>query len=461
MTQWFGMINRKKLIEPGEKKMENNNQNIQENTQETIEKSMEQAEENMQEEAELTREEFEEMLRREKASGRGQGVLYTLIAVAIIAIIISTVVSLAGISSKSASSFMNDTDSAKADYLWKMVEKYYLWESDADPEAAKESMYKGMLDSLGDPYSVYYTKDEFNDLIESSNGEYSGIGAYISQDPDTKECYIARPMPGSPAEESGVKANDYIYEIDGEEVLGQDLNIIVSKIKGPEGTNVKIGFKHENQGEIDTIEITRRTIEVQMTEYEMLEDKIGYIWIYEFEKKTNSQFDKAFEELKQDGMEGLIIDLRDNPGGDLDVVVKLCDKFLDEGIIVYTKNKNGKGETFKSDAACEKLPIVILTNENSASASEIFTGSLKDRGVATVVGTKTFGKGIVQSLFALKDGSGVKVTESEYYLPNDECIHGVGIEPDYEVELDYEAYYKDKTDAQKDKAIEVMKGLIK
>lgn len=411
--------------------------------------------------AEITREELDELLKKEKANGRGQGILITLIGVSVVAAIIAVIFVLFGGVNRKGSGIINDEVQSKASYLWKMVEKYYLWDEDEDIEKARDSMYKGMLDSLGDPYSVYYTVDEFNDLMESSNGEYSGIGAYITQNPNTMEAYISRPMPGSPAEEAGVVADDYIYEVDGENVVGQDLNIIVSKIKGPEGTTVKIGFKHQNKGEIETIEIQRRTIEVKMLEYEMAEDKIGYIWIYEFEQKTFSQFEKAFDELKKEGMEGLIIDLRDNPGGDLDIVVQLCDKFLDEGIIVYTKNRDGAGQTFKSDAACDKLPIVIITNGNSASASEILTGSLKDRGVAKVVGTTTFGKGIVQSLFGLKDGSGVKITESEYYLPNDECIHGVGIDPDYEVELDIEAYRNDNIDAQKDKAIEVMRGLLK
>ena len=410
--------------------------------------------------AELTGEELDDLLRKERAEGRGQGVLFTLIGVSIVVAILALVfVVFSGINNKKTGIINKDVENKSA-YLWKMIEKYYLW--DVDEEAARDRMYKGMLDSLGDPYSVYYTVDEYNDLMESSSGEYSGIGAYITQNPETKECYISRPMPDSPAEKAGVVANDYIYEVDGENVLGQDINVVVSKIKGPEGTKVKIGFKHDNKGEIDTIEIERHKIEVAMLEKEMLEDNIGYIWIYEFEQKTFSQFETAFDELKKEGMEGLIIDLRDNPGGDLEIVVKLCDKFLDEGVIVYTKDKNGKGHTFKSDAACDKLPIVIITNENSASASEILTGALKDRGVAKVVGTTTFGKGIVQGVFSLNDGSGVKITESEYYLPNDECIHGVGIEPDYEVDLDIEAYRKDKNnDAQKNKAIEVLKGLMK
>jgi len=193
----------------------------------------------------------------------------------------------------------------------------------------------------------------------------------------------------------------------------------------------------------------------------MLEDNIGYIWVYEFEGKALTQFNDHYDDLMSRGMKGLIIDLRDNPGGDLSVATDLADKFLDEGTIVYTKDRNKKEVYIKSDAACEKIPLVILTNENSASASEVLTGALKERGVATVVGMKTFGKGIVQGLYQLTDGTGYKITEKEYYLPNDECIHGIGIEPDYEIDLDRDAYLEDGIDTQKEKAIEVMKEMLK
>ena len=417
---------------------------------------------NSEKTAVLTKEELEEMLASERASGRGQGVLFTLIGIAAIALIIFVIfVAAKGTTKNKSSKLADDRFVTKTEYLWGFIDKYYLWDEDIDKDAAKDAMFEGLMDSLGDPYTTYYTKKEFDDLEESSSGEYSGIGAYISQNVKTDECFISRPMPGSPAEEVGLKANDYIYEVDGENVVGQDINLVVSKIKGPKGTTVKIGVKHENEGEIETFTVERRTIEVTRIESEMLEDNIGYIWIYEFEGKTLEQFNKSYDELKSQGMDSLIIDLRDNPGGDLDVVTKLADKFLDEGVICYTKTKKGKGDVYKSDSACEKLPIVILTNANSASASEILTGSLKDRGVATVVGTNTFGKGIVQAVFGLSDGSGLKITESEYYLPNDECIHGVGIAPDVEAELDVDAYKKDGTDTQKQKAIEVMKELKK
>lgn len=410
--------------------------------------------------AELTSEELDEILSKEKSRGRLQGIIISLAIISAIAIIGILIVSFTGGFKSKKSQIVNDEVVEKTDYLWKMIDKYYLWDEDKDVKKAQDAVYKGIVSSLDDPYSVYYTKEEFEELSESYSGEYSGIGAYVSQDPDTMESYIARPMPNSPAEEAGLLPNDYICEIDGENVVGQDLNVVVAKIKGPEGTTVDIGIRHENKGEIETITVERRKIEVVRLESEMLEDNIGYIWIYEFEGKTMSQFEEAYNKLKEEGMQGIIVDLRDNPGGDLDVVINLCDKFLDDGLILYTKDKNGKNQEFIADADCEKIPMVIITNENSASASEIFTGCLKERGIAKVVGKNTFGKGIVQALFELQDGSGIKITESEYYLPNDVCIHGVGIAPDYEVDLDYDAYLKDKTDAQKDKAIEVMKELL-
>jgi len=446
-----------------------------ENTQETVEGTVTESGANMEvnesegvTERELTPDEFEEILRRERKKGTRRGVLLTLLFVAIAAVVVFAIVLIGeatGSGEKKTSgkyeSLLDDDFKRKSDYLWAMVQGHFLWEDDIDSKAAQDEMYKAMVDSLGDKYSCYYTLDEFNEILESNNGEYSGIGAYISQNPDTMDLYISRPMPGSPAEEAGVKMDDYIYTVDGEDVTGQDINVVVSKIKGPEGTDVVIGFKHNNEGEIDEITITRRTIQVERLESEMLEDNIGYIWIYEFENNTDSQFKKAYNKLKDEGMEGLIIDLRSNPGGDVDIVCKIADMFLDEGVILETKNRNGDIERVKSDAECEKLPIVVLTDENSASASEILTGSLKDRGVATVVGKNTYGKGIVQYVYSLEDGTGLKITEAEYYLPNGECIHGEGIAPDVEVELDHDKYINDEIDTQKDKAVEVMKGLLK
>lgn len=405
---------------------------------------------------------IESIIKKEKRKGRLQGALvclFTIVLISLAAMSVRVIYKSVVKSIYPEKALLNEDGEKKISMLWGMIDKYFLW--DIDEETVRDGMYKGILSSLDDPYSVYYTKTEMDDIIESSSGKYSGIGAYVTFDAESGITYISRPMPGSPAEESGLLPDDYIYEINGEDVRGLELNVVVSKIKGPEGSDVVISVKRAGENDLLDITVTRRTIEVDMLESKMLDDNIGYIWLYEFEKIAVSQFDRAYEELEKQGMKGLIIDLRDNPGGDLEAVVDLADEFLPEGTIVYTKDKNGKGQTFKSDAAMKDIPLVVLVNGNSASASEILTGSLKDHGAATIVGTTTFGKGIVQSLFTLNDGTGVKITESEYYLPNDECIHGVGVEPDVRIELDIENYRKDGSDNQKDKAIEILKEKMK
>lgn len=407
-------------------------------------------------------EEFEKIKKQERSSGRIQGVLISLASMVVLALFLITgylCITNYLYGAIPSEKVINKESEKKISTLWRMVNKYYLW--DIDIEKAMDGMYTGLMDSLGDPYSCYYTKAEMNELREDASGEYSGIGAYVSQDPETGIAFISRPMPGSPAEEAGVMAGDYIYEIDGEDVRGQDLNLVVSKIKGVDGTEVVLGLAREGESDLLNITVKRGKIEIAMLESRMLEDNIGYIWLYEFEKPAVDQFNRAYDELKKDGMEAIIVDLRSNPGGDLDAVVELADEFLPEGTIVYTKDKNGKGQTYSSDANCKNIPMVILVDGNSASASEIFCGSLKDYGVATLVGENTFGKGIVQSLFSLPDGTGVKITESEYYLPNDECIHGIGVEPDVEVEFDGERYKKDGYDSQLEKAIEEIKKKMK
>lgn len=410
---------------------------------------------------EMTSEEFEELLKKERANGRGQGVLITLATVGILFMLTMGLFAVVKSATGLGKTIVDDSVKDKADLLWSLVDSKFLWTDRADKDAAVEQMYKGLIESLGDEYSTYYTKDEFQSYTESITGKYSGIGAYVAQEMDTGYCYISKPMKNSPAEKAGLQSMDYFYEIDGEDVTGIDLDLLVTKIKGPKGTTVDIGVKHENQGEIETFTVTRDVIEVETLEGYMLDDEIGYIYIDEIEEPTYSQLETAYDDLISQGMKGLIIDLRDNPGGDYDIVCKMCDKFLDAGVIVYTKDNKGKCEYVKSDAACEKIPMVILVNGNTASAAEIFSGALKDRGVATIVGTQTFGKGIVQTIRQLRDGSGIKLTESEYYLPNDECIHGIGITPDVEIEFDRDKYLEDRTDNQKEKAIEVIKGIMK
>jgi len=344
----------------------------------------------------------------------------------------------------------------KINTLNAIIDKYYL--NEVEPTDLQDGLYKGLLSSLGDPYSVYYTKKEYSDLMESSAGVYYGIGAYLQQDPDTMIIKIVRPIPGTPAEEVGLLADDIVVEVDGEDVTNQDINLVVAKIRGETGTQVKLGVRREGETDILYFDITRRKVESVTVESEMLEDNIGYIQIGEFDDVTKGQFEKAFNELNDEGMESLIIDLRDNPGGNLDVCVNIADLLLPEGLVVYTQDKYGNKDEYKTDAEHYfDKPLIVLVNGNSASASEILSGAIKDYGVGKLLGTTTYGKGIVQQILPLGDGSGVKVTVSKYYTPNGNNIHEIGIEPDIELELDVDAYLEDKTDNQKNEAIRILK----
>lgn len=339
-------------------------------------------------------------------------------------------------SKNKTSSVLNEKVEAKVNKLQSLIDTYYL--NEVEQEKMVDGIYKGLLGSLGDPYSVYYTKDEFASLMESSSGSYCGIGAYVNQNMNTGIITIVKPFKGSPAEEAGILPGDIVYKVMDEEVTGKDLSAIVSKMKGKEGTSVKMEVIRE--GEKDPIKVTvkRRQLEVPTIESEMLEDKIGYILVTEFDEVTDEQFRKAIKELESDGMKGLVIDLRNNPGGMLTTVCDMLDRILPKGIIVYTEDKNGKRtqEIKSTDKEVFNKPIAVLINGNSASASEVFAGAIQDYGVGTLVGTTSFGKGIVQSVIPLTDGTGIKITVSKYFTPKGRNIHGIGIEPDVKVELD-------------------------
>ncbi len=331
---------------------------------------------------------------------------------------------------------------------------YYL--DEVDNQTLEDGVFQGLLDSLGDVYSTYYTVEETEELLESTEGVYYGIGAYVQQDSETGYVKITGVIEGTPAEEAGFQAGDVIYAVDGEDVLGMDSSQVVALIKGDEGTWVTVTVLRGD--ELLDIDVQRRKIETVTVTYELLEDNIAYIQLTEFDDVTVEQFEEALDQLEADGAQGLLLDLRDNPGGSLYSVVEIADMLLGEGLILYTEDKDGSREEYTSDAERElDLPIVLLVNENSASAAEVLTGALKDHGKAIVVGTTTFGKGIVQTVRTLSDGSTVKLTTSAYYTPNGVNIHGTGITPDVEVELDTDAYLEDGTDNQLEKAIETLK----
>ncbi|MDE5965693.1 MAG: S41 family peptidase [Lachnospiraceae bacterium] len=323
-----------------------------------------------------------------------------------------------------------------------------------------EGIYKGLLQSLDDPYSVYYTKEEFEDLQQETSGEYVGVGVQVSQDAQTMLITVTRVFKGGPAEEAGMLKGDIVTAVEDWELNGEEVSDVVEKIKGEEGTRVNVTVYRESVKDYITLNMERRKVENPTVSYEMLSDHIGYIQVTDFYDVTKNQYIKAIEDLDSQGMEGLVVDLRDNPGGLLSAVVDMLDYMLPQGLLVYTEDKNGNitSQFESSDKHQFTKPVTVLVNGNSASASEIFTGAMQDRGAATIIGTTTYGKGIVQRLFPLEDGSGVKLTISKYFTPNGNDIHGKGIAPDIEIDLPDElktkSYLEHDEDVQLKKAIE-------
>ena len=355
---------------------------------------------------------------------------------------------------ESAESVTDDVVVEKLGVLEETVDKYF-WK-DVEEETLQDGIYKGMLAALDDPYSVYYTKEELISLQQQTEGIYYGIGAYISKDLETGYVQISRIIKGTPAEESDLMQGDYIYAIEGESMYGKESDYVVSKIKGEEGTFVTITVLREGEADPIDIDVERRRIESPTVEYEMYDNGVAYIQITEFDLVTTGQFEEAYNQAKADGMKGLIIDLRSNPGGNLSTVCDIARMLLPKGLIVYTEDKYGKREEYKCDGSNEiDVPLVVLADGYSASASEILTGAVKDYGIGTIVGTTTYGKGIVQKVINLSDGSALKLTVSTYFTPNGNNIHGIGIEPDIEVPFDAEQY-QNGVDNQLEKAKEVL-----
>ena len=355
--------------------------------------------------------------------------------------------------------------SEKEEAIYNTIDDYYLNEIDNDK--IQNGIFKGMVDSLGDPYTVYYNSEEYKQFTSSSSGTYSGIGVAVSQNVTTGAITIVKTFKKGSGEKEGMKPGDVIYKVEGKKIEGLELSKVVSMIKGKEGTFVKVTVLRDGK-EIE-FNLERKKLEVDTVNYRM-EDrsgkKIGYISVSEFDEVTASQFKSAISELSKEGMEGLVIDLRDNPGGLLDVTCEMLDRMIKKGLLVYTVDKYGKRvDEDATDSDSFDKPVAILVNGNSASASEVFSGAMKDYKAATLVGTKTFGKGIVQSIVPFGDGTAMKVTVSKYYTPNGVNIHGTGIEPDVVVELSKDATkngkYDRKYDNQLTKALDVVVDKLK
>ena len=344
-----------------------------------------------------------------------------------------------------------DRITEKMDYIQSIVSQYYLFEE--DPERVEDGIYMGLMYGLNDPYSVYYNEKDYQSMLEDTSGEYCGIGATV-----------IKVFENAPAFEAGMLPGDIIYKVEGEDVTGIDLDLLISNyIRGEEGSRVKLTVLRGDSNEEVDLSIERRQIEIPTVEHEMLEDQVGYIYVMQFDQVTGQQFKTAVDDLESQGMEKLIVDLRDNPGGLLDAVVEMLAYVLPEdkmeGMLVYTADKDGKGDRFfckdgtiqyESDYRQYNsaypvednheldIPLAVLVNGNSASASEVFTGAIQDYEAGVVVGTQTFGKGIVQSLLPLGDGTAIKLTTAHYYTPSGFDLHGVGLAPDVEVDLDEE-----------------------
>lgn len=343
----------------------------------------------------------------------------------------------------------------KLEAIESLIDKNFYFED--DEQAKQDGIIKGYLESLDDPYSVYYTEEEYASFMEDTGGEYVGVGVQVSQAVDTKIITVVKVFDG-PAKEAGIQAEDILTKVNGEDISDQEIDTVVDKIKGEAGTEVTITVYRSSDGKDHEYTMNRRKVENPTVEYKMLENNIGYVEVSSFYEVTAQQYMEAVEALKEQGMEGLIVDLRGNGGGLLDIAVSMLDYMLPAGKIVYTEDKDGNvtSEYKSTDDEQFTKPLAVLVNGYSASASEIFAGAIKDYGIGTLIGTNTFGKGIVQRMFPLNDGSAVKLTIAKYFTPNGNDIHKVGIKPDVEVEFDSEAYVESdgKTDNQLDAAID-------
>ena len=361
----------------------------------------------------------------------------------------------------SSESLLDKEVQTKLEMLNSMMDKNFIEYSDSlESTSRTEGIYKGLVSSLGDPYSEYFTEEEFNKEIEDDSGVFGGIGVQIAEDYENGTFYAAAFVgKNSPAQKAGMMENDVFHQVDGLPVEGMSLEELVGHCRGEIDTTVElIMLRGEDQEEVK-ITIKRAKIESTSVTGNMEEGTTGYIRIVEFAQNTPDQFKETVGDLEKEGMDRLILDLRSNPGGDVTAVLEVADAIMDGGRIVFTKNKSGKEKDYDTTAGGMDLPMVVLVNGFSASASEILTGALKDHGLAVIMGTQTFGKGIVQGIYPLNDGSAIKLTDRKYFTPSGNNIQGVGIAPDIVVEFDSVSFDKDGTDNQLEEAKKYIKNM--
>ena len=354
----------------------------------------------------------------------------------------------------SASTGIGSEVEAKLNAMDSVLDTFYF--DDVDEETAKDNIYKAYLSSYGDKYTVYYTADEYKSLLESTTGKFSGIGA-VCQKMDNGTILITEAYEEAPAYKAGIRKGDYVSKVDGQDITDMDLSTAVALIKGEKGTSVHLEvIRDDTTFECDVV---RDDIDIRTVSYSMRENDIGYILISQFDTVTTNQFKSALDDLTAQGMKGLVIDIRSNPGGVLGTVVDMLDEILPDGLIVYTQDKDGNKTEYKGSNKNElTVPLAVLVDGNSASASEIFAGAVQDYGIGKIIGTQTFGKGIVQTIRPMTDGSAIKYTIAKYFTPKGQDIHGNGVTPD--IVIEYEPSDDGSVDNQLEAAMDYVKSQI-
>ena len=391
--------------------------------------------------------------------GAGLGIGLGIGALAILVIMAIQIFTNAGSLVLSKDSVLNKDATAKINAIQQIIDNYYFdyKDEETDVEAMRNGLFDGLVSSLNDPYSEYYDAADFEELMEETQGIYYGIGAYISIS-ETGYPVISGVMEGTPAEETGLRAEDIIYKVNDQSVYGWKTEDVVAEIKGEAGTQVHLTIYRDGEADYLEFDITRAQVETPSVHHKMLENNIGYIRITQFDAATTDQFASAYQDILSQGAEGLVIDLRSNGGGLLKTALEIGEMLLPEGLIVYTEDKNGNRKEYTSDGKNEiQIPLAVLVNEYAASASEILAGAIKDHEKGILVGTTTFGKGIVQQWHRFSDGTAVKLTEEAYFTPNGNYIQGTGIDPDVEAEFDADKYYDEGIDTQLEKAEEIIR----
>ncbi|MCR5666005.1 MAG: S41 family peptidase [Eubacterium sp.] len=359
-------------------------------------------------------------------------------------------------SSASVSTLLDSATQQKLEVLYKYLNQYYY--QDLDVDDLQEGLFAGLFEGSGDTYTRYYTAEEYEELQETTSGTFYGIGAALQQDATTKQVSIVKIYEDSGAEDAGLKVGDIIKSANGHKATSNDLSDFVQYVRGEEGTTVELVIYRD--GEEMEVEVERKEVEEVSVSSEMLTDDIALVTISEFTSVTTEQYEEEMAKIKKKGAKAVVFDVRSNPGGVITSVTEILDEILPEGTVVYTEDKDGERTDYTSDAENYlDMPIAVLVNGSSASASEIFAGAIRDFDYGTLIGTTTYGKGIVQTILPFTDGSAIKLTTATYYTPSGECIHEKGITPDIELEYEYtgsEDEYEYTKDNQVAKAIKVL-----